>query len=94
MAPGAQLVSVKIGDARIGTMETGTALSRATAVILKHKCDVANMSYGEPVAVLGGRFAELVRRRTRVLCYVVLCCGCARFTDVRWARRRSWWRRA
>ena len=61
MAPGARLVSIKIGDSRLGTMETGTALCRATAAILKHKCDLVNMSYGEPVALLGGRFAEIVR---------------------------------
>lgn len=62
-APGARLVSIKIGDARIGTMETGTALCRAAAAILKHRCDLVNMSYGEPVAVLGGRFSEIVRVR-------------------------------
>ncbi|XP_066603717.1 tripeptidyl-peptidase 2 [Prorops nasuta] len=49
VAPGAQIISLTIGDSRIGTMETGTALVRAMAHIMQRKemVHVINMSYGE-----------------------------------------------
>jgi len=48
VAPGVQIVSVKIGDPRLGGMESGLALLRAARAVVRHKCDLVNMSFGEP----------------------------------------------
>ncbi|GAU32394.1 hypothetical protein TSUD_44370 [Trifolium subterraneum] len=61
VAPGAQLISCKIGDARLGSLETGTGLTRALIAAVEHKCDLINMSYGEPTLLPDyGRFVDLV----------------------------------
>ncbi|KAI9384993.1 hypothetical protein POPTR_012G142200v4 [Populus trichocarpa] len=61
VAPGAQLISCKIGDTRLGSMETGTGLTRALIAAVEHKCDLINMSYGEPTLLPDyGRFVDLV----------------------------------
>jgi tripeptidyl-peptidase-2 len=48
VAPGAQIMSFTIGDGRLGSMETGTALVRAMAYVMQnsHRIHVINMSYG------------------------------------------------
>ncbi len=46
LAPGAQIVSVKIGDRRLGSSSTGTGELRGLATVLRNKCDLINMSYG------------------------------------------------
>ncbi|KDO32799.1 hypothetical protein SPRG_22108 [Saprolegnia parasitica CBS 223.65] len=61
IAPGAQLVSIKIGDTRMGSSETGTAISRGILAVFEHKCDVVNMSYGEHVVHPNrGRSVDLI----------------------------------
>nr|AND01131.1 hypothetical protein [Linum usitatissimum] len=61
IAPGAQIISCKIGDSRLGSMETGTGLTRALIAAVEHKCDLINMSYGEPALLPDyGRFVDLV----------------------------------
>ena len=65
VAPGAQIISCKIGDTRLGSMETGTGLTRALSAAIRHKVDVINMSYGEPVhEVNAGRFVSLAEEVT------------------------------
>ncbi|XP_059484190.1 tripeptidyl-peptidase 2 isoform X2 [Neocloeon triangulifer] len=72
IAPGAQVVSFTIGDNRLGSMETGTALVRAMTRIMSKEesldddgwnghIDVINMSYGEHAHWSNsGRIGELM----------------------------------
>ncbi|PWN49530.1 subtilisin-like protein, partial [Violaceomyces palustris] len=64
VAPGCEIVSLKIGDSRLGSMEAGQALLRAAQAILDTGCHIANMSYGENGAFgveNKGAFAEALR---------------------------------
>lgn len=52
IAPAAKIVSLTIGDSRLGSMETGTALVRAMIKVMDmcesgQRVHVINMSYGE-----------------------------------------------
>uniref|UniRef100_A0A1A9X3J7 Tripeptidyl-peptidase 2 n=1 Tax=Glossina brevipalpis TaxID=37001 RepID=A0A1A9X3J7_9MUSC len=52
VAPNAKIVSLTIGDGRLGSMETGTGLVRGMMKVMElcrdgRKIDVINMSYGE-----------------------------------------------
>lgn len=60
IAPGAQIVSVKIGDTRLGTMETEAGFTRGMAAVLRNGCDAINLSYGEPTSTPNrGRLVQL-----------------------------------
>ncbi|ORZ14024.1 hypothetical protein BCR42DRAFT_417878 [Absidia repens] len=61
VAPGAQIVSLRIGDARLGSMETGPGLTRAAAHLAINKVDLANMSFGESSSSpVDGHFIKLL----------------------------------
>jgi tripeptidyl-peptidase-2 len=63
VAPGAQVVSLKIGDTRLDGMETGTGLARAFAHCVKANVDLINLSFGEPSSPAGsGRLIELIKK--------------------------------
>nr|AYV89095.1 tripeptidyl-peptidase II [Tetranychus truncatus] len=56
VAPGAQLISINIGNARLGGgMETSASIIRACLRAIESKVDVINMSFGEPIQWAGGR---------------------------------------
>ncbi|KAI9353262.1 subtilase family-domain-containing protein [Zopfochytrium polystomum] len=62
VAPGAQIISLKIADSRLHSMETGTGFTRAAAEICRLRPDVANISFGEATASNEiGRIVELLR---------------------------------
>jgi tripeptidyl-peptidase-2 len=71
LSPGAQLISLKIGDSRLGTMETGQSLSRAFAAVAalsgsEHAVDLINLSYGEATQRPNhGRLIELAEALVR-----------------------------
>jgi tripeptidyl-peptidase-2 len=61
VAPGCQMIGLKIGDSRLGSMETGTAFVRALIAARERKVDIINVSYGEPAALPNsGRVADLI----------------------------------
>jgi tripeptidyl-peptidase-2 len=67
VAPGAQIVAVKIGDSRLDGMETCSALVRALRTVLDNGADVINLSFGEAASPPNvGRFiaqaAEIVNK--------------------------------
>jgi len=66
LAPGAEIVSIKIGDPRLTGMETGRALIKAMELTRQAGCDMINFSYGEATTLpnqgeLTRSLAEFVR---------------------------------
>ena len=67
LAPGAQIVSVKIGDRRMGSSSMGTGEVRGLIAVLENKCQLINMSYGGPTqdpndGRLAGLYSEIVNK--------------------------------
>jgi tripeptidyl-peptidase II len=61
MHAGVEFIGYKIGDSRLGSMETGTSLTRAMIAAVHHGCDVVNLSYGEGSTVPNsGRCIKLI----------------------------------
>ncbi|KAK9505195.1 hypothetical protein O3M35_009300 [Rhynocoris fuscipes] len=66
IAPGAQIVSLSIGDSRLDTMETGTSIVRSMIKVMEsvktdNPIQVINMSYGEHSKwSCSGRIGELM----------------------------------
>ncbi|MEL6497332.1 MAG: S8 family serine peptidase [Planctomycetota bacterium] len=72
MAPGAQIVGVKIGDTRLGSSSVNTGLVRGITAVIDNDADMINMSYGGPGAFPDTRYridhlaAELVNEHNVV----------------------------
>ncbi len=72
MAPGAQIVGVKIGDTRLGSSSVNTGLIRGITAVIENDADMINMSYGGPGAFPDTRYridqlaAELVNEHSVV----------------------------
>ncbi|KAI8919806.1 subtilase family-domain-containing protein [Powellomyces hirtus] len=61
VAPGAQIISLRIGNGRLGSMETAQGIVRAAVELCRLKVDLANISYGEASSIPNtGRFIELM----------------------------------
>tara|TARA_Y100000589_G_scaffold37996_2_gene31777 strand:- start:12671 stop:16534 length:3864 start_codon:yes stop_codon:yes gene_type:complete len=62
IAPGAKIVSVKIGDTRLGSTSLGTGEVRGLIAVLENGCDLINMSYGGSTGFPNhGRIIDLYR---------------------------------
>jgi tripeptidyl-peptidase-2 len=61
VAPGVQIVSLKIGDSRLDGLETTESLIRAMNEIVDRDIHLANLSYGEPVnQTLTGALTDII----------------------------------
>lgn len=56
MAPGAQIIGVKIGDTRLGSSSINTGMTRGIIGVIEHDADMINMSYGGPGAFPDTRY--------------------------------------
>ncbi|MEO1584790.1 MAG: S8 family serine peptidase [Planctomycetota bacterium] len=56
MAPGAQIVGVKIGDTRLGSSSVNVGFIRGVTAVIDNDADMINMSYGGPAAFPDTRY--------------------------------------
>ncbi|KAJ3371623.1 tripeptidyl-peptidase II Tpp2 [Kappamyces sp. JEL0680] len=76
VAPGVEIVSIKIGDTRLDSQETGTALCRAISLLPTLGVDIANISFGEAVAVPNfGVYIDLLKEVVNKHGIIVVCSG-------------------
>lgn len=73
VAPGAQVISVRIGDNRVRGMETGTALIRAAYYIARSEADLVNYSFGEACHLpncgkVSEALSQLVFKHNKIFC--------------------------
>lgn len=73
LAPGAQVIGVRIGDNRVRGMETGISLLRAAFYIAASEADLVNFSFGEACHLPNcGKVAEalgqLVLKYGKIFC--------------------------
>jgi len=72
VAPNVQILSIKIGDERLDSMETGASLIRALNSCVEWGVDIINLSFGEPTALPeGGRVIQLFHEL--VYKYGIIC---------------------
>lgn len=61
LAPGCQIINIKIGDNRLQTMETGVGIIRGLNMAKRLGCHICNFSYGEMSSLPNiGRFVKYV----------------------------------
>eukprot|EP00056_Hartaetosiga_gracilis_P018354 m.10718 g.10718 ORF g.10718 m.10718 type:complete len:1225 (-) comp6673_c0_seq1:164-3838(-) len=65
LAPGCEIVSVKIGDGRVDQMETGVGLVRAMRVAVERGCHLINLSFGEAATL--GNAGHVVKEMQRIV---------------------------
>lgn len=65
VAPGAQIVGLKISDSRLGSMETGASICRAMIAAVRAGCNVINMSFGEPSS--SHNYGRIIRQATELV---------------------------
>ncbi len=62
VAPGAQLLNIRISDFRVGTLESQLSLDRLAKVLIDNKVDILSMSFIEADFAGAGRYALALQK--------------------------------